>query len=440
MAAGWYAAYALPVAVGHKAKTLCSGVFVSHLAPAAILADLESGDLTALKHVHARIDDAAKSVTADFLGVRREAVHREGLGCTLVLDGLTPPVLPAGAPPSQPAAPLPSSDSPHPLVDAAVARAFAEPDPLHPRRTLAVVVMRGGRTAAERYASGISRDTPLPGWSMTKSATNALVGILVRDGRLALNARVSAPEWRSHDDPRAAITLDHLLRMESGLAVDEGIASVDSDVMRMLFGSPDAAAFAAGRKLEAPPGTRYRYSNGTTNIIARKIRSTMRDEAEYLSFPRRALFDPLGMTSAVMETDAAGNFVGSSYMLATARDWARFGQLYLQDGVWNGQRILPEGWVAYTTTPAPADPNRSYGAHFALEVPRQYAGANAALPAQTFHAVGHEGQFVTIVPARDTVIVRLGRTRYASTWDHAAFVRDVLAALGSQNGFPITSR
>jgi CubicO group peptidase (beta-lactamase class C family) len=259
--------------------------------------------------------------------------------------------------------------------------------------------------------------------------TNALVGTLVREGRLTLAAPVSAPEWRERDDPRAAITLDHLLRMESGLHVDEGVTSVDSDAMRMLFGSGDVAAFAASRKLEAPPGTVYRYSNATTNIIARTLRSAMRDDAEYLAFPRRALFDRVGMASAVMETDAAGNFVGSSYLLATARDWARFGQLYLQDGVWNGERILPERWVAYTTTPAPADPQRHFGAHFWLAVPDHYAGTNRELPANAFHAVGHEGQFVTIVPARDTVIVRLGRTRHRGAWDHAAFVRDVLGAL-----------
>lgn len=149
-----------------------------------------------------------------------------------------------------------------------------------------------------------------------------------------------------------------------------------------------------------------------------------------LTFPRRALLDPIGMSSAVMETDAAGTFIGSSYMYATARDWGRFGMLYLRDGVWNGTRILPDGWIDYTRTPAPADRTRRYGAHFWLEIPLEYAGTDARLPVPALHAVGHEAQFVTIVPSRELVIVRLGRTRYPQAWDHAAFVRDVLTAVG----------
>ena len=133
-----------------------------------------------------------------------------------------------------------------------------------------------------------------------------------------------------------------------------------------------------------------------------------------------------------METDASGTFIGSSYMYATARDWARFGELYLHDGVWYGERILPEGWVRYSTTPAPADPSRHYGALFWLEVPAEYAGSDPRLPVPAFHAAGHEAQFVTIVPSRALVIVRLGRTRYHDAWDHAAFVRDVLGALNRE--------
>jgi len=159
------------------------------------------------------------------------------------------------------------------------------------------------------------------------------------------------------------------------------------------------------------------------------IRNVLHDEAEYLAFPRRALFDRLGMSSAVLETDASGTFVGSSYMYATARDWARFGSLYLQDGAWKNERVLPEGWVAYTTSPAPADDSKRYGAHFWLQVPDEYGGRDARLPVPAFHAAGHEAQFVTIVPSRDAVIVHLGRTRYPDAWDHPAFVRDVLARL-----------
>jgi hypothetical protein len=175
---------------------------------------------------------------------------------------------------------------------------------------------------------------------------------------------------------------------------------------------------------------RWSYSSGTTNIITYAIRHVIGD-SNYLEFPRRALFDRLGMTSAVMETDAAGTFVGSSFMYATARDWARFGLLYLRDGVWAGERILPEGWVAYTRTPAPNAPDQQYGAHFWLRIPEEFrcGGDRPPLPADAFHAIGYEGQFVTIIPSRELVLVRLGLTRYPCAYDHQVFVHSVLAAI-----------
>jgi CubicO group peptidase (beta-lactamase class C family) len=230
---------------------------------------------------------------------------------------------------------------------------------------------------------------------------------------------------------RAAITIDHLLRMSSGLRFDEGMSSPRSDVMRMLFTTADAGRFAVDRPLEAAPGSRWQYSSATTNILSRIIRNVVADDEAYLTFPRRALFEPLGMSTAVMETDAAGTFVASSYLHASARDWARFGSLYLEDGVADGGRLLPEGWVQYSIVPAPADPSSRYGAHFWVQVPEEYAGKDPHLPVPAFHAAGHEGQFVTIVPSYDAVIVRLGRTRYPGVWDHAAFIRDVLAGLAA---------
>jgi CubicO group peptidase (beta-lactamase class C family) len=202
----------------------------------------------------------------------------------------------------------------------------------------------------------------------------------------------------------------------------------------MLLGAQDAAAYAIAKPLEAQPGTRWSYSSGTTNVIAYAIRQIVGD-SDYAEFPRRELFERLGMTSAVMETDAAGTFVGSSFMYATARDWARLGLLYLRDGVWAGQRILPEGWVEYTRTPAPNAAEDQYGAHFWLRIPKEFrCGSNGPpLPADAFHAIGHEGQFVTIVPSRDLVIVRLGFTRYPCAWDHRKFVNLILGAIGNES-------
>jgi hypothetical protein len=308
--------------------------------------------------------------------------------------------------------------------------AFAESDGAAPRRTRAVVIVHRGRIVAERYAEGFTPHTPMLGWSMTKSVMNALIGILLRDGRLALTEPAPVPEWQSPGDARARITVEQLLRMSSGLEFEETYGSPLSDVAHMLLDTPNMAAFAAGKSLRAAPGTRYAYASGTSNLLARVVREIVGD-AQYVEFPRRALFAPLGMRSAVIETDASGTFVASSYMYASARDWARFGLLYLRDGVWNGRRVLPPGWVRYTRTPAPADPKARFGAHFWVKLPKEFAGPEptGALPADSLHAVGHEGQFVTIVPTHDLVLVRLGLTREARAWNHTAFVERAIAAV-----------
>jgi CubicO group peptidase (beta-lactamase class C family) len=262
---------------------------------------------------------------------------------------------------------------------------------------------------------------------MTKSVLNALVGVAVGRGVLAVNDSVRSTAWSDSTDPRRRITVNDMLHMSTGLAFDEDQASPSSDVLRMLFASPDMAGFASSKPLRSAPGATWKYSNATSMLVSRVLRDALGDSA-YARFPRDVLFGPLGMRHAVIETDATGTFVASSYMYATAREWARFGQLYLQDGMWNGRRILPEGWVAYTRTAAPAS-NGIYGAHFWLETPAEYRGPAAALPNDVFHAVGHEGQFITIVPSRSVVIVRLGRTRHASAWSHDRFVASILAAL-----------
>ena len=236
-------------------------------------------------------------------------------------------------------------------LEAGVKAAFAEPDSAHPRRTRALVVVHGGRIVAERYAPGFNATMPLIGWSMTKMAINALVGIAVQDGKLALPDTAYCLSGAGTSTPAAKITLDQLLRMTSGLSFNEDYADHASDVIQMLFVQGDKAGFAAAKPLEYSPGTHWQYSGGTSNIIARVLRQRFVDERDYLRFPRERLFEPLGMRSAVLEPDEAGTFVGSSFMYASARDWARLGLLFLRDGVWQGRRLLPEGWVAYSLTP-----------------------------------------------------------------------------------------
>ena len=264
---------------------------------------------------------------------------------------------------------------------------------------------------------------------MTKSVNNALVGILVKQGKLATDRPLAAPEWRRPGDPRAAIRLDDLMRMSSGLKFDENYSGAASDVAKDLFLAEDAGAYAASLPLEKPIGTHWAYSSGTTNIISRAVRLAIGNDPAYRLFPRRALFEPLGMQTAVLEPDPSGTFVGSSYMYASARDWARFGLLYLHDGVWNGKRILPEGWVKYSTTRSPADPSGAYGAQVWIN-----AGDSSGkrphpnLPADAFFFLGHDQQNVVIIPSRDLVVVRLGYTP-GRDWDLDAFVVHVLDAL-----------
>ena len=417
----------LAVGIAYKAKMLCSEIFVAGRPQADVVNELAIDDLAALRVLHGEVNQTEKVVTSGLLMFgERSARYNGATGCTLdgrastaitrsvaALDTIADSVV--ALPPDKRNA-----------LEAALDSAFAE-SAEQPRRTRAVVVMQNGRIVAERYARGFGAATPLQGWSMTKSVLNALVGIAIQRGALSLDDPVRLQAWHGATDARSRISVSHLLRMSSGLAFNENQASPSSDVLRMLFGAPDMAAFASSKTLSADPGTTWKYSTATTMILSRVLRESLGDDV-YLRFPREVLFDPLGMTHAVIETDASGTFVASSYMYATAREWARFGQLFLQDGVWRGRRILPEGWVAYTRTPAPAS-GKVYGAHFWLETPSEYRGPPAALPSDAFHAVGHEGQFITIVPSRGVVIVRMGRTRHASAWHHDRFVASILAAL-----------
>ena len=434
----------ISIGVAYKAKVLCSGVFVSKRSPEVILnSDLAVDDLAILRLIDANVDRPTQTASSNFLGlIGQTAVYRPGLGCTLVfagheyrepggLDPAIPAVGPAHSrwPEGHPKAEI-AEHVDRGLLETALDLAFFEPDPKHLRRTRAVVVVHKGQIVGERYAPGFDQNTPLIGWSMTKSVMHALVGVLVKEGKLSLTGRVQAPEWQEATNGRSIITVAHLLQMTSGLDFDEDYTDPLADVTYMLLRVPDMAGYAARKKLVTEPGSQWSYSSGTTNILSRVMRHAVGD-SDYPSFPRRALFEPLGMESAVIEPDESGSFVGSSYMYATARDWAKFGLLYLRDGIWNDQRILPEGWVRHATTPAPGAPAHAFGAHFWLMIPNEYAtgGDASRLPDDAFHAAGHEGQFVTIVPSRDLVIVRLGLSRFASAWQHDTFVSKVLDAV-----------
>ena len=424
---GWYAWRVAHLATGFVAKTVCSGVFVSGRSPEAVMEeDIAAYRNPALAPVSVDVDRARGVASARFLGLaERQAVHRDGLGCTLAI-GTTVGTLKASAPPLPPiAAPPPLDRLPSdPRLEAALDEAFAE-DPAAPRRTRAVVIVQRGRIVAERYAAGFGPEMPLPGWSMAKSVTAALAGVLVARGDWRLDAPVAVPEWRTPGDARGAITLADLLGMKSGLAFIERYGDPLSDVNVMLWANGDTGAFAAGKPLARPPGTHWEYASGTTNILARAMRDPL--GPEYAAFPRRALFGPAGMASAVLEPDASGTFVGSSFMYATARDWARLGLLFLGDGVLDGERILPAGWARLAATPAV--PGSRFGAHWWLRLKRPAGAAPAPLPADVFHAGGHAGQNLSVVPSRALVIVRLGHSVGEGAWDHEAFAARIIAAV-----------
>lgn len=401
-----------PSATGFVAKTMASAVFVSARAPDAVWREELAGINPVLRLTKVRIDRTAGHVCAHLLGLApQQAVFREGRGCTLVDRGTTPlPAFPSGPL----AAPAFARQAAGRGLDAVVDRAFDAPGRKVPLRTRALLVMQDGRLVVERYGTGVTADTPLCGQSLSKTVTGALAGILVGRGLLDPDAPAPVPQWRDPADPRRDILLRHLLTMTSGLRWDENAGNPQSDVVRMLFRSRDMASFAAACPLRHTPGSLFHYNSGATNILSRILLTALGDDrAAYAALPRDALFGPARMAGTVFEADAAGTFVGSTSVYATARDWARFGALYLDDGVLDGVRVLPRGWVATTATPAPAAPNGCYGVQLWLNagstsVP---AAPRPTLPSDLMLMNGRSGQFVAVVPSRAMVIVRLGETR-----------------------------
>jgi len=441
------------VAASYKAKILCSAVFVSKRSPS----DVEREELNDLPFP-TKIDEKEKTVTVTVgMGIPDQiAIFRDGLGCTVGINytaehiraQVTQNPIPTPEDTNQLRKPWPEgefvdTENIPPEVDKAklteaIERTFTEPYANQKRfwRTRAVVVAYKGRIIRERYTAGFSKDTPLLGWSMTKSVTNALAGILVGQGKLTLKAQANVPEWSGKGDPRAAITLDQLMRMSDGLNFVEDYVDMLSDTPFMLFGTPDTAAFTAAKPLEVVPDSRWRYISGSPNLVCRIMRGAIGGSlAQYFTFPRRALFDKIGMRSAVLEPDASGTFVGSSFSYATARDWARFGLLYLRDGVWMNERILPEGWVKYTTTPTPKAPKGEYGAYWWLNAGNPAGSANRlypSLPPDLYLARGYEGQDTVVIPSRDLVVVHLGACSPPAgegAWNPEEFVADILKAI-----------
>ena len=437
----WWISF--PIATGYGAKVLCSAVFVSGRDEK----DIKSIDLdfVPLTFASCEVDYKDSSASCSMLGMaRRKAIYKSGAGAVLVNDlseekirarrvtrpphiivntdtvawpmgDKLPDTLPSGIDTAQ--------------LARAMNRVFHPAKTDYTNQTRALIVLYNGQIVAERYAPGFTAHTRLTGWSMTKSITGALAGILVKEQKLDIDSPAPVPEWKSANDPRHSITTRHLLQQTSGLEFEE-VYTKSSHANRMLFMKGDAAAYAASQVLIHPPGEEFHYSSGNTNIISRIFREQLCNEA-YHSFPYEQLFYKLGMYSAALEADASGTFVGSSFCYATARDWARFGLLYLNEGKYNGVQLLPEGWVKRSVFPSDAAKRGEYGFQWWLNVGSKDDPSNRlypGLPADMFFADGYEGQNIFIVPSKKLVVVRLGLTRN-SHWGEDEFLLSVIKGI-----------
>jgi CubicO group peptidase (beta-lactamase class C family) len=422
-------------------ETFCEEVFVSGLDPNRVLGEEirpQRALHTLLKRVRYTVDRQRQQVVTTWAGhFAGVATFYPGYGCMLGNAKPSADAPASAAAPNSPANAASSENSAAPVAPSnpklseALNRAFAEPPRPPYREVRAIVIMRDGKIIAERYAPGIGPETPLLSYSVSKSVINALLGILVGQGKLNLYAPAPVAAWSSPNDPRHAITLDELLRMTSGLNLEESDSGFDP-VSRMMFLERDMAGFAEKAKLIAAPGQVWEYTSGNTLIASAILRDAVGGTAaDVLRFAHRELFDPVGMEHVTIEFDGAGTPIGSTRILASARDWARFGELYLNDGVLDGKRILPEGWVSYSTKPTLDSP---YGSGFWVNGGRSddaQARVEAGMPEDAFYASGNFGQRIVIIPSQKLVIVRFGVTIDPPNFDMRGLLRlvnDVIAA------------
>lgn len=402
----------LRVGAAYSAKIACSNAFIAHRDPAEVLAaDIQAPGHPLLKHIELeKVGEDGFAASLWGLVARETAIYRDGLGCTVVADHdldavrhVRFTVKPAQQEPSDYEWPMGDQVSlaPNPNVTALL----ADPALTGPGMR-GVVVVKEGKIVGETYGKGFDAGTPLLGWSMTKTVTAAIVAARVAEGKLKWDQDKLLPEWK---DDRAKIKIADLMAMRSGLDLEETYGDVN-DVTRMLFLEPDQAAFVEDKPLEAQPGTKWEYTTGSAVLLSKIWMSTFPDRQEALAYPGKALFGPIGMRSAVMETDERGTFSGGSLMYATTRDWARFGLLLADKGDWNGVQVLPEDFAEMVGA-ATSLSNGQYTEGLAWKTgPQNLPNETFGLPADTFWAQGHDGQYMAVIPSEKLVVVRMGLT------------------------------
>ena len=453
---------------GLVAKNVCSGVLVAGRPLADVLAADVLPASALLRLVTVEVAGDRQRVTGRMLWSReRSAVLLPGLGCVLdpspeLVQAMAQPPVAANraAPVAAPAATaataatapdFAASDAAgidRPAVESILDNSFDRPGGDGGIGTRAVVILHRGRLVAERYGEGFDANTPQLGWSMSKTVLGMLVYAKLQEQGQSATIRAidwvkpaRQPGWlrRWAEDPRAAITVEHLLLMRDGLDHQEGYAPW-SAVPRMLWGAEDVPAYAGSAPAQAAAGSRFRYLSATSNILSAMLRAQFADDRAYWRYPQETLFGPIGARSAVMEADARGNFIASSYLWASPHDWARIGELMRRDGMVGDRRVLPAGWQRFAAhPPAIDDPQASgYGAHVWLAGAARGStcGPDHGLPADTLLMAGHWGQLVAAIPSREAVIVRLGMTQDRSRFSRCDFIRSILAALPAQPAQP----
>lgn len=413
---------------GFSAKSVASGHFIDGRS----LETIQQGDndIPKIDWATNKIDGKQRFVTSTVYGLKkRKAIYREGLGATLIDDdfNVTKPYevpkrnkinnnLPYPYGNQEPADTL-FSNVDYAKLNAAVNNAFDKKG-IKNKRTRSVVVLYKGKLIAEKYSDGFTKDSKILGWSMTKSLTATYFGILQKQGKIDIMKPAPIKEWANDD--RKNITISDLLHMNSGLEWEEDYTKI-CDVTKMLFIDKDMTQSQTDKPLIAKPNNRWYYSSGTTNLLSGILRKQFKTHQEYLDFWYSSLFDKIGMNSALVETDMEGNFVGSSYGWATTRDWAKFGQLYLNKGNWNGEQLFDESWAKYVATPTNTS-NGRYGGQFWLNA----GGYFPDVPKDMFYCSGYQGQMVAVFPSHDLVIVRMG---LSEEFDFNGFLRDVLKSI-----------
>lgn len=413
---------------GYRALFTCSAHFVAGRTLPQIL-DIELRDTQRFALPPPEIDARRQLVRAQGIdGEVAVAAYRDSTGCTVLPpDWSEADVghLPYIALPSAPLVAdiaFPAGDSANPAPDAAqqrlLAKGFDGSSFGAGTITGSVLVVKNGKLVGERYGNGFGQYRGYRTFSTAKSITASLIGIAVRDGLLTVDDPAPVPEWQKGADPRAAITIGNLLNMSSGLVSDGAATNA------MYYGGAAIVPAVTATSLEAQPGERWKYANNDTLLTLWALRNVLADDLRYLRYPYDELFHKIGMHHTRMEMDHEGNFMGSSQVYTTGRDLARFGLLYLNKGKWAGEQILPVGWTDYVVEPAKGRPREDgkwgYGAQFWL------LDTMPGIPKGTYTSSGNKGQFATVVPERNMVIVRTGVDPLGKRWDQATFVAEVL--------------